>query len=129
MDCSIVDFAYSNGLTGSHSPFGIFFKIKRIGYDVRSTRKKKIRAKISNTKAAKDDSTDTDNGNKNSIKKMLSTVLITNLFSKSIFIFVPFVFSSGGIYAACRIGSYSAVCTVQFSFAVPLINVNQCVAV
>lgn len=92
-------------------------------------KKKKKRAKINNMNAVKDDNTDTANGSKNSIKKILSTVLITNLFSKLIFIFVPFVSSLGGIYAACRIGSYSAVCTVQFSFAVPLINVNQCVAV
>ena len=86
LDCLIVDFKYFKGLTGSYLPFEIFFKIKRIGYDVRSTRKKKIRAEINNTKAAKDDNTDTANGNKNSIKKILSTVLITNLFSKSIFI-------------------------------------------
>lgn len=90
LDCLIVDFKYLKGLAGSYLPFEIFFKIKRIGYNVRSSRKKKIRAKISNTKAAKDDSTDTDNGNKNSIKKMLSTVLVTVLFSKLIFIFLPF---------------------------------------
>ena len=86
--CLIVDFAYLKGLTGSYSPLDNLFKIKRIGYNVRSTRKKKIRAEINNTRAVKDENTNTANGNKNSIKKMLSTVLITNLFSKSIFIFV-----------------------------------------
>lgn len=50
-------------------------------------KKKKNRAKISNTKAVKADKTNTANGNKNSIKKILSIVLITVLFSKSIFIF------------------------------------------
>lgn len=105
--CLIVDFAYLKGLTGSYLPLDNLFKIKRIGYEAKRNKKKKIRAKISNTKAAKDDNTDTANGIKNSIKKILSTVLITVLFSKSIFIFLPFVSSSGGISAACRIGSYS----------------------
>lgn len=103
----IVDFAYLKGLTGSYLPLDNLFKIKRIGYEAKRNKKKKIRAKISNTKAAKDDNTDTANGIKNSIKKILSTVLITVLFLKSIFIFLPFVSSSGGISAACRIGSYS----------------------
>lgn len=89
MECLIVDFKYLKGLTGSYLPLDNLFKIKRIGYDAKRNKKKKIRAKISNTKAAKDDSTDTDNGNKNSIKKMLSTVLVTVLFSKLIFIFLP----------------------------------------
>ena len=83
----IVDFAYLKGLTGSYLPLDNLFKIKRIGYNVRSTRKKKIRAEINNTKAAKDDNTDTANGIKNSIKKILSTVLVIVLFSKLIFIF------------------------------------------
>ena len=86
----IVDFKYLKGLIGSHLLFEIFFKTRRIGYNVRSARKKKIRAEINNTKAAKDDNTDTANGIKNSVKKILSTVLITNLFSKLIFIVLPF---------------------------------------
>lgn len=53
-------------------------------------KKKKKRAKINNIKAAKDDNTDTASGSKNSIKKILSTVLVTVLFSKLIFIFFPF---------------------------------------
>lgn len=85
--CLIVDFKYLKGLTGSHLPFDIFFKIRRIGYKAKRNKKKKNRAKISNTKAVKADKTDTVNGNKNSIKKILSTVLFTNLFSKLIFIF------------------------------------------
>lgn len=71
-------------------------------------KKKKKRAKINNINAVKDDNTDTANGSKNSIKKILSTVLVTVLFSKLTFIFLPFVSSSGGISATCRIGSYSA---------------------
>ena len=90
MDCLIVDFKYLKGLIGSHLLFEIFFKIKRIGYNVRSAKKKKTRAEINNTKAVNDDKTDTANGSKNSIKKILSTVFITVLFSKLIFIFLPF---------------------------------------
>lgn len=86
----IVDFAYSKGLTGSHSPFGIFFIIKKIGDKDRSTRKKKIRAEINNIKAEKDNNTNTANGGDNSIIKILSIVLIKTLFLKLIFIFCPF---------------------------------------
>ena len=86
----IVDFAYSKGLTGCHLPFGIFFIINKIGYKARRTRKKKIRAKINNIKAVKDNNTNTANGGDNSIKKILSTVFINALFSKLIFIFSPF---------------------------------------
>lgn len=87
LDCLIVDFKYLKGLTGSYLPLDNLFKIKRIGYEAKRNNKKKIRAKINNINAVKDDNTDTANGSKNSIKKILSTVLVTVLFSKLIFIF------------------------------------------